>query len=98
MPFAGEFHTGALWCLWAVAAGTLMVVATWMPLSQVFAGLMLGGSLSNALESSWRGRVSDYVCLKFWPAFNLADVSITVGAAGLVIDLVAAMRTASYAA
>lgn len=87
-----SIHAGALWVLWAVAAGMLVIVAAWMPSSQVFAGLALGGALSNGLESSWRGRVSDYVCLRFWPAFNLADVAITAGAVGLVVELVEAMR------
>ena len=93
-----EFHSLALWFLWAVAAGTLMVFATRMPLSQLFAGLLLGGSLSNGLESAWRGRVTDYVCLKLWPAFNLADVAITVGAGGLVVELASATRALSFAA
>jgi len=95
---AGEFHIGSMWFLWTVAGGILMVFAAWMPVSQVFAGLMLGGSLSNGLEITWRGRVTDYVCLKFWPAFNLADLAITAGAVGLVVELVAALRVASLAA
>ncbi len=39
-----------------------------------------------------RGSVSDYVCLRFWPAFNLADVAITVGAIGLLLTTFMAMR------
>ena len=38
--------------------------------------------MSHALETSLRGCIIDYVRLRFWPAFNLADVAITVGAAG----------------
>jgi lipoprotein signal peptidase len=95
---SGERHVGALWFLWGVAAGILLIFASWIPLSHVFAGLLLGGSLSNALESTWRGRVSDYVCLTFWPAFNLADLAIIAGAVGLVVDLVATIRAASFGA
>jgi signal peptidase II len=79
----------ALWILWASTAAMLSVVSTWLPSSPVFVGLVLGGSLSNTLESSWRGCVSDYICLKFWPAFNLADLALTAGAIGVVIELLA---------
>jgi signal peptidase II len=96
--FGWSVHPATLWLFWVVAAGILMTFTAWLPSAQVFAGLVLGGSLSNALESSWRGRVSDYVCLRFWPAFNLADLAITAGAVGLVVELVAAMRGASFTA
>ena len=42
----------------------------------MFAGLLLGGSLGNAVEHAQRGAISDYVRLRFWPAFNLADAAI----------------------
>ena len=58
----------------------------------MFVGLLLGGSLSNALESSLRGTVSDYVCLRFWPAFNLADLALAAGAIGILAELLMAVR------
>src|SRR5262245_19927927 len=72
-------HSGGvmMWTIWVPAAVALVIVSTWHPSSGVFAGLLLGGSLSNALESSLRGTVSDYACLRFWPAFNLADLALT---------------------
>jgi signal peptidase II len=76
----------ALW-LWAVAASALVVASVWMPSAGVFVGLLLGGSLSNALEGSLRGSVTDYVCLRLWPAFNVADVALTAGAIGIAIEL-----------
>jgi hypothetical protein len=54
-------------------------------------GLLLGAALSHALETSLRGSICDYVCLRFWPAFNLADVALTVGALGLAFELVSAV-------
>ena len=50
----------------------------------VFVGLLLGGSLSNAVESSMRGSITDYICLRFWPAFNLADLALAAGAIGIL--------------
>ena len=90
--FGGRSNPATLWTLWALTAGTLVIVSTWIPSSRLFVGLLLGGSLSNALESSLRGPVSDYVCLRFWPAFNLADVALTVGALGVVVEVFVAFN------
>ncbi|MGV0646653.1 signal peptidase II [Mycolicibacterium sp. XJ879] len=73
--------------LWAVSAGALMIAATALLSSAVFVGLLLGGSLSNVVESWLRGSVTDFVCLRFWPAFNVADVALAVGALGTGIEL-----------
>jgi lipoprotein signal peptidase len=51
-----------------------------------FAGLLLGGSLSHLLETTRRGWICDYVCLRFWPAFNLADVALTAGTIGTALN------------
>lgn len=75
------------WILWAQLAVTLLIVSTWLPSSHLFVGVLLGGSLSNALESSLRGIVTDYVCFRFWPAFNVADAALTAGAIGLLAQL-----------
>ena len=77
----------ALWP-WLIPVVTLAAVTAWMPSSSAFAGLMIGGSLSNLVEASLRGSVTDYVRLRFWPAFNIADVALTVGAIGMVVELV----------
>jgi signal peptidase II len=72
------------WSLWALLAVTLVIVSTWLPSSRLFVGMLLGGSLSNVLESSLRGIVTDYICFRFWPAFNVADAALTAGAIGLL--------------
>ncbi len=55
-------------------------------------GLLLGGALSNLGDRLFRhhhGAVVDFIQLvSWWPTFNIADVSITVGAATVVIALV----------
>jgi signal peptidase II len=77
-----------LWALWFFAAATLAVLSGLFPSCGWFAGALLGGSLSHAMETSLRGCIIDYVCLRFWPAFNLADVAITVGALGVLVQMV----------
>jgi hypothetical protein len=81
-----------LWGFWIVAAAALLIASQWVPSASLFIGLLLGGSLSNMLESSRRGRVSDYVCLRFWPPFNLADLALAIGAVGTLFALVVAVR------
>jgi lipoprotein signal peptidase len=78
-------------CLWILSSGALVVGSAWIPSSRVFVGLLIGGSLSNAIEGSLRGSVTDYVCLRFWPAFNLADVALTAGAVGIGVELLRAI-------
>lgn len=73
------------WGLWLTAATVLSVVTIQFGAGAAFAGLLLGGSLSHLLESSLRGSISDYVCLRFWPAFDLADAAIVAGAIGLLV-------------
>ena len=78
-----------MWIAWSAGAATLVGVTALVPEAGWFAGLMLGGSLSHAIESSWRGSVLDYVRLRFWPAFNLADAAIAVGGIGVVFGVIA---------
>lgn len=50
-------------------------------------GLVLGGSLGNLLDRIRTGGVTDFIDLRVWPVFNLADVAITAGIALLGIGL-----------
>jgi lipoprotein signal peptidase len=40
---------------------------------------IFSGAISNFIDRLRLGCVMDYIDLKFWPVFNLADVYITVG-------------------
>jgi signal peptidase II len=81
-----------LWLVWFAAAGALVTASIFLPEGRPFAGLLLGGSLSHAWESTRSGTICDYICLRFWPAFNLADVAITIGGLGLIWSLALAMK------
>ena len=43
------------------------------PVLPVALGLVIGGSLSNLLDRVRLGYVTDFLDLRYWPAFNLAD-------------------------
>ena len=49
------------------------------------AGLLLGGAVANLIDRAADGRVTDFIDPHRWPAFNLADVAITIGVAVLII-------------
>ena len=53
-------------------------------------GLLIGGSLSNLVDRIRLHHVTDFIDLRWWPAFNLADSFIVVG----VILLLGAMIVA----
>jgi signal peptidase II len=59
-------------------------------LSAVSAGLIIGGAFGNALDRLLYGAVVDFLDFHaaghHWPAFNIADCAIVVGAALMVVD------------
>ena len=62
-----------------------------MPLGEAVAfSLIIGGALANALDRSVRGYVVDFLDFHWrgwhWPAFNVADIAITSGAALLILS------------
>ena len=65
------------------------------PVLPVALGLVIGGSVSNLIDRVRLGHVTDFIDLKYWPAFNLADSFIVVGVAALLLALVAADRNAA---
>ncbi|HEY7207270.1 MAG TPA: signal peptidase II [Gaiellaceae bacterium] len=62
------------------------------PVLPVALGLVIGGSVSNLLDRVRLGHVTDFLDLRFWPAFNLADSFICVGVAILLVALLAVDR------
>ncbi|HZT54031.1 MAG TPA: signal peptidase II [Gaiellaceae bacterium] len=57
------------------------------PALPVALGLLVGGSTSNLVDRVRLGYVTDFLDLRFWPAFNLADSCIVVGVALLLGSL-----------
>jgi signal peptidase II len=105
---AFSFLAGASgWQRWFFTALALVVAAVivWMLVrhgqQRLFAwalALILGGALGNVLDRLMHGFVVDFVLLhyqnRFFPAFNLADSAITVGAVMLVLDELLRVRRA----
>ena len=64
------------------------------PILPVALGFVLGGSVSNLLDRVRLGHVTDFLDLRYWPAFNLADTFIVVGVAILFASIAGADRRA----
>jgi signal peptidase II len=62
------------------------------PVLPVALGFVLGGSTSNLLDRVRLGHVTDFLDIRYWPAFNLADTFIVVGVAILFVALASADR------
>jgi signal peptidase II len=54
----------------------------WLP-----TGMLLGGAAGNLIDRARLGAVTDWIQLPHWPAFNLADVCITLGVLVLIYVL-----------
>jgi signal peptidase II len=61
--------------------------------------LILGGAVGNLIDRAWLGQVIDFIQLYYdrwyWPAFNIADSAITLGATLLVVDSLWSRETPS---
>ena len=82
-----RFSGLTMWCIWLVAAIALIKCSAWAPFNTIFMGLLLGSSLSHAVESSLQGSITDYICLRNGAAFNLADLALAAGAIGILSEL-----------
>ncbi len=96
---AFSFFAGAPdWTRWLLAAIAVVasVFLTWMlkrgGSRMLCAGLalILGGALGNLWDRIAIGKVVDFLLFHYgawsWPAFNVADSAITVGAGLLILD------------
>ena len=100
-------HSGwQRWFLTAVALVVSVVIVFWMrrlppgeKLTAIGLALILGGALGNVWDRIQLGYVVDFIDVYYqswhWPAFNIADSAITVGAVLLIIDTFRNGRTGS---
>ena len=90
------------WQRWFFIVLSLVIIAVlcrwWMALPAAAAAcpryglsLILGGAFGNLCDRIWRGQVVDFIDVYYrhwhWPAFNVADSAITIGAVLLCIDI-----------
>ena len=86
-------NTGVAFSLFS-GGGTLVLVFTLLALAALIAyflrrperqllwlptGMLTGGAIGNLIDRIASGAVTDWIKLPHWPAFNVADMSITFG-------------------
>lgn len=96
--FAGsgkEWVRPALSAVSAIASVFMLLFMRTLPSRSISAwgvGLVLGGALGNLIDRVRLGYVVDFLDVYWrthhWPAFNVADAAITVGAVLLALDLI----------
>ncbi len=74
----------------AAAALTLWLAHTVSRWTAASVGLIVGGALGNTVDRIVYGAVADFFSMHaggfYWYVFNIADVAIVAGVAGLLID------------
>ena len=92
-------HAGAFglfgtqpWLLVGMALAVLVVFwiafreqAAASPLVRVAFGAIAGGAVGNIVDRFHYGYVVDFIDLRWWPVFNVADSCITIGVALLLL-------------
>ena len=103
------FAAAAGWQRWAfsaVALGVSAALIVWLrrlergaTLLAAALALILGGAIGNVIDRLRLGYVVDFVQVHwlehYFPAFNIADSAITVGAAALLLDALLGKRRAA---
>lgn len=97
---AGGWHQ---WLFVGIASFVSLLIAGWIvrtpakdKLSLIGLTLILGGALGNLIDRVLHGHVIDFIDVYYqqwhWPIFNVADMSICVGAFFLILDFMSCSR------
>ncbi|MFH0876042.1 MAG: signal peptidase II [archaeon] len=89
----GIFKNQTVLLIWfsVVVIGVVLYLMDDIPnkkIVQIFAALILGGTISNLIDRLRLGYVIDFIDFKIWPAFNLADAAVTIGCLGLALYII----------
>ncbi|SHO55250.1 signal peptidase II [Vibrio quintilis] len=95
--FLSEQSGWQRWLFSGIAFGVVFILLFWMrkqaaaeKWSNVAYAMIIGGAVGNVFDRIVHGYVVDYLDFYWknyhWPAFNLADSSICIGAAMLIFD------------
>ena len=88
--------TAVVIVLTAIAVGWMLVFfarsGARHPVLPAALGLVIGGSVSNLADRVRLGHVTDFLDLRYWPAFNLADSFIVIGVGILLASLLLGER------
>lgn len=97
------------WFLTSVSLIVSVVIAVWMlrlkadeKLLAISLSLILGGAIGNLIDRARDGYVVDFLLFYYedwyFPAFNIADSAVTVGAALMILDVLLSSRRGAHQA
>ena len=84
---------GGGWVLVVIAAVSVAALLIFFathsrrPLVWLPTGLLLGGAAGNLIDRIRAGAVTDFIKIPHWPAFNVADICVTLGVLTLIYVL-----------
>lgn len=93
-------NPGETWQRWFLIAASILAIVVIIQLlrsdegrdkfMQIGLGLIMGGAAGNLWDRVATGRVVDFLDFYFashhWPAFNIADIAISIGAFMMIIS------------
>lgn len=102
--FLAEHAGWQRWFFALIAIGASVGLTVWLTrlkrgetLTAVSLALVIGGAIGNLYDRLAHGYVVDYLSFHwggyYFPAFNLADTAITLGAVGLILQSLFESRT-----
>lgn len=107
--FLADHNGWQRWLFAVIAIGVSVVLVVWMTRLKasetwlaVALALVLGGALGNLYDRVVLGHVVDFILVHwqnrwYFPAFNIADSAITVGALMLALDMLKGNKTGESA-
>jgi len=87
ISFGMQIPAYLFYLIWIILVLTLIYF--YLKQRKLYFILILAGAISNLIDRAIFGCVIDFINLKIWPIFNLADIFITIG----VIMLLYKIRT-----
>lgn len=82
IAFGMHLPLGIFYLLWSIIIlGLLFAIRRnyFQPFGSFCLIIILSGAVANIIDRSYFGCVIDFIDLKFWPVFNLADIYISAG-------------------
>ena len=73
----GPTRVAVAWVL--VVMATLVLAISSSSIAQGGLSVAIGGATGNAIDAVFRRRIIDFIDLRVWPVFNLADAAIVAG-------------------
>lgn len=77
---AGIFLIGIGYLFWRAEKSSIV--------NRIACGLLAGGAVANLIDRVRLGYVIDFLDIRVWPVFNLADVALCTGALLLVVYMI----------